>query len=280
MLKIRSVLALLLLLLPSVGCALAVAGGSEAQQAVQSGPALREDQPALIFLAPHNNNRYAVGAQVLLHAEARDLGEGIARIEFYDNFDDLIDTVEAPGGGVQESLSAVASWEVPSAQRHFLRARAFRADGTASNIAELSIEGVAVAETVPLLPAVSLLGSGGNAIPPNLATDNAALTPGADSAETSPPTLEATEETVPPPTLEASLNATVTGASALNVRLGPSVNSQIVNSVPQGSTIEIVGRSEDNQWYATPLPDGSYGWVYGQYLQFEGDPVTLPLVSA
>lgn len=47
----------------------------------------------------------------------------------------------------------------------------------------------------------------------------------------------------------------------LTVRLGPGTNYPVVETLPNGITLDIIGRSEDGRWYQVLLPDGSDGWV-------------------
>jgi heat shock protein HslJ len=56
----------------------------------------------------------------------------------------------------------------------------------------------------------------------------------------------------------------VTGAPlGANVRSGPGINFPIIGLAQNGDEGEIVGRSADNRWWATPVPSapGGIGWV-------------------
>lgn len=257
----------LCLILTTLACSLSPAGDSPSTG--DNRPVLGEDRPAIVFLAPQMGNKYAAGSQILLHAEARDLGAGVARIEFYDNFDTLIETVTAENPAGQPVLTAIVPWQSTMSQVHFLKARAFRADGTQSNLQEISIEIVALesfaASETTAEPAVTEV-----------------ATADSTSAESTTPEPAASAETpaVSGDPLQVRLNATVNGAETLNVRSGAAVSASVLQTVRRGAQLELVGRSADNQWYATPLANGSYGWVFGQYLQIEGDPTTLPLVTS
>lgn len=259
----------ILLLLTSLACSLSATVDENSDVPKQS--IVNTERPTVVLLAPQTGNQYAVGVDILLHAEARDLGTGVARIEFYDSFDAMIGTVNAQNPQGDSRLSGTVTWRVPSAQSHLLSARAFRADNTQSGLAEIVIEAVNV-NNAPIIPAVSNLNV---TQPPN---PQPAATTQTDQSSTTQPT-PTTSSSQPTPTTLPALNATIINANSLNIRVGPNVNSDIVNVIQRGTTLQIVGRNDDNLWYATPLPNGSYGWVFGQYLDFDGDPSTLPLVA-
>ncbi|NJL93814.1 MAG: SH3 domain-containing protein [Anaerolineae bacterium] len=234
-------------------------------------PVLRADQPAVVLLAPQAGSRFVEGAPVILLAEARDLESGVVRIEVYDHFDQLIDTVEAEEADGVPRLSGQATWQAVQAQQHFLKVRAFRADGTASNTAEVMVlvEAAPAGFEMPVLVATEPEPS------PSPANDTAT----APEATAAAPDEGATPDSSPEPTTTPGLAATVVDANVLNIRLGPSVNANIVQTAARGAQLTLVGRTADSQWYATPLQAGGFGWVFGQYLAFEGDPSTLPVAS-
>jgi hypothetical protein len=88
----------------------------------------------VVWLAPKTGNRYAQGTPIQLYALARDLGTGVAKIEFYDNFDQIIATVTAPNPQGVPELSGIVTWTPTQPQLTFVRVRAFRADGTALSL--------------------------------------------------------------------------------------------------------------------------------------------------
>ena len=252
------------ILMATLACSLAVDDGT------QNGarrPVVGAERPAVVLLAPASGNRYALGTRVMLYAEASDLGAGVARVEFYDNFDEVIATVAASNPNGDPTVTAIVPWTPPSAQRHFIRVQAFRADGTESSREETFIEVVDVA---------------GAPVPQQ--TEDATSQQGAvQPAQTTQPAQEAATAADAPPAQNATnttLTATV-NVEALNVRVAPDINASIATpAITSGVRIELVGRSADNLWYATPIEGGGVGWVFGQPLQIDGDPSTLPLVAA
>lgn len=258
------------LLLATLACALAPQG---ANPSADNRPSLSDARPALIIIAPQSGQRYALGAEIHLYAEAQDPQGGVARIEFYDNFDEIIGTVNASSPNGERNFSGEIRWRPPTTQRHFIRARAFRADDTASNLQEVSIE------VVPL--------EGFQAPPaqtestPESETDIEAET-APETQELLPPPPETDSETAPE--VSGGLSAVVT-TQVLNVRVAPRVDSVMAGPVlTAGTRIELIGRNEDGQWFAIQLPSGSIAWIYGgtnvsPTLQIEGDAGSLPFVT-
>jgi heat shock protein HslJ len=81
-----------------------------------------------------------------------------------------------------------------------------------------------------------------------------------------PPTATATAQPLPPtPAIPYGIVSTRDG---VNVRSGPGTVYPIVGGLDQGDRLEIVGRSADFLWWATPWGASStgIGWVSGQYV--------------
>jgi hypothetical protein len=233
----------------TLACSLSPSSTAEGDQR----PVLREDRPVIVFLAPQQGNRYRAGTEIWLHAEARDLGGKLQRVEFIDTFDQIISTTTAQNPQGDEQIVALAPWQSSMAQTHLLKAIAVRTDGVESST-ELSIEIVAA----PTTPTATI-----NPIP--LTT----------------PTLMPTPEggLSPTPNTEAALTGTV-NVSSLNVRAAPSQSAAVLQAFVQGNTVEIVGRSVDSVWYAIRLPGDNFGWVFAQYVTVTGDTSNLPVVAA
>ena len=77
-------------------------------------------------------------------------------------------------------------------------------------------------------------------------------------------TSEEAEEIAPTPDdLRPASYAIVSGASGVNVRSGPSTAFPSLGVAPFGAELELIGRSVDSNWWATPIqnaPNGR-GWV-------------------
>jgi|GEM_PF-573497 len=93
-------------------------------------------------------------------------------------------------------------------------------------------------------------------LPPDVMDMMAAMNTGSDTTTTSS---------------GSSLMGTVsTSASAVNVRSGASMDSEIVTTVPTGTTIEIMGRSEDSGWVMVSA-NGTSGWIATDLVTVDGD---------
>lgn len=55
--------------------------------------------------------------------------------------------------------------------------------------------------------------------------------------------------------------ATVTGAFALNVRIGPSTDNAVITTVPLGTQVVLLGRNYLSDWAQVQLANGTKGWV-------------------
>ena len=254
-----------LIILTSLACSLSV---GDAPAMVNDPQALNEDRPSVLLLSPAQGNRYAVGTEIFLHAEAADLGAGVAKIEFYDNFDEVIGLVNAINPDGDPRLTAIVPWQIPSeAQTHFVKARAFRVDGTQSGLEEVAIEAVIPdplqqppTQTPSPVPSIT------PSPDPNAGANPVATEPPSDNGESAAPITT---------TLAATVNV-----DAVNVRVAPATNAQIAAPPLQnGTTIELVGRSEDSTWVTYLLPSGNAAWVFAAQLDINGAPSTLPLVA-
>lgn len=91
------------------------------------------------------------------------------------------------------------------------------------------------------------------------------------SALPSDPNLQTAALSQPQPTIAGPAAAPETltrtdtiGASAVNLRSGPSSNAQTLSVLQPGQQIEISG--EQDGWIEVTLPDGTTGWVYSRYV--------------
>lgn len=88
------------------------------------------------------------------------------------------------------------------------------------------------------------------ATPTNTLIPTDTFTPTATNTPSSTPTNTATPAT---PIVQIR--------TELTVRLGPGTNYPVVNTLPSGIILDIIGKSQDGRWYQVLLPDGSGGWV-------------------
>lgn len=237
---------ILILTITSFACTLAV-GSGESQD---SRSILTDDRPSVALLIPTNGSHYALGTEILIYAEARDLGAGVVRIEFIDNFDNKIGTVTATQA--QPELKGTVRWKPIAAQTYLIRAQAYRTDDTASHPQEISV-------VVEEKQGVVVVNSTQDAPNPTQSTSTT------NSATNAPPAI---------------LLEGVVRTNALNVRSEPNTNAaRIAPAVTDGEVIQLVGRSEDQAWYLIRLENGDFGWVFGEFVEVRGDANTLPTVK-
>lgn len=222
--------------------------------ATSEKPLLTEDRPTVLILAPAAGNAYAVGSEVTIHAVARDLGPGVARIEVTIDIpgQPVILTQEATNPAGDARLEAILTWTAAGNQAYLINVQAFRADGTASAIATTSMM---------IKPAPDIL-------PP-------AVTPESSTSGGSEPA--ATEEVGGIPNLPPGLPGTVNAITP--VRQGPDPSYQIVLTAGQNEAVTVVGRSADATWYVIQVGTG-YGWIFASFVNVTGDTSTLPVVDA
>ncbi len=146
---------------------------------------------------------------------------------------------------------------------------------TVTALSLLPTETVTASEGVTAVEAVTL---------PATITDVEAVTLPATITATAPVTLPATitptdtltESATPVPAGEAdagpdSVQATTT--TTANVRVGPTTNDEIADTLPAGATVELVGVTEDGLWYL--LSTGT--WLFNTLA--DPAPTDLPLAT-
>lgn len=81
------------------------------------------------------------------------------------------------------------------------------------------------------------------------------------------------------PQIPAGCTATVTAPAGLRVRSGPGTRYEHLYSLPNGTTVPIVGRTGDNDWWQVRASDGLVGWVSAEYTDPSGDCRAIPVVQ-
>ncbi|TAH54170.1 MAG: hypothetical protein EYC68_00150 [Chloroflexota bacterium] len=88
------------------------------------------------------------------------------------------------------------------------------------------------------------------------------------------PTLtpRATRTAIPSP-----INAVVT--DTLRVREQPSTSARILGRLQKDAVVQLLSRSDDNQWFSIEYPSssGQLGWIFGQVVTPDGDISKLPV---
>ena len=63
-------------------------------------------------------------------------------------------------------------------------------------------------------------------------------------------------------------NVAVVAVDAANARSGPSIASSVIDQVPYGTEVEIVGQSAD--WFKVKLPDQRVAWMAAGWIVVPG----------
>jgi hypothetical protein len=207
---------------------------------------VREDRPALVLLAPVTGNVYAAGTQVTLHALATDIEGTISRIEFIIDLpgEELVLVYPSDNPEGEASLEAVMTWEAFGNQTYIVHAHAYRSAGDPNDL--------------------------GDDVPSNEGlTSITVVDPSSAGPVPDTPSLDETPEvTEIAPTDDSSIDldslqvviATVSAVTA-PIRQGPGVTYELIENIPQGQMIEVVGRSEDSVWFAIRLIMVSDGYL-------------------
>ncbi|MBN1284897.1 MAG: SH3 domain-containing protein [Anaerolineae bacterium] len=77
----------------------------------------------------------------------------------------------------------------------------------------------------------------------------------------------------------AGCAAMITAEAGLRVRSGPGTDYDHLYSLPNGTTVAIIGRVGDNSWWQVRASDGLVGWVSAAYTDPSGDCRFVPVVQ-
>ena len=134
-----------------------------------------------------------------------------------------------------------------------------------------------------LLPSTATLSPTITPIPPT-ATASATTTPSpmptATFTATDTPTLTATATDTPTPTPTPTVFALVRSRRRVNIRSGPGIRFAASGSLAPGSGVQVIGQSEDGDWYQVRLEDGAEGWVSASLLLIEDAPPPFAAVAS
>ena len=83
----------------------------------------------------------------------------------------------------------------------------------------------------------------------------------------------------PSVTVASSVSVTIDVPYGLNVRVQPSLASDIVALLENGTTVPAISRYVDDQWVMVALGDGAQGWLFVEFAVIEGDLNSLPVTS-
>jgi hypothetical protein len=85
------------------------------------------------------------------------------------------------------------------------------------------------------------------------------------------------ENSLPAPTIPAVILPPIPEGMArvnaywLNFRDGPSEENEVLALLSIGQLLLPIGRNETADWLLVELPDGTQGWLFGEYVDYDGD---------
>jgi uncharacterized protein YgiM (DUF1202 family) len=74
--------------------------------------------------------------------------------------------------------------------------------------------------------------------------------------------------------------ADVIAEPAGNLRVGPSTEYPVVQELPTGTEVDVVGKQQQPRWYKVVHPDGSVGWVWKDVVVTVGQDQQIPVTTA
>ncbi len=208
----------------------------------QDGGSAVTDIPVVVITTPVNGSQVSVNQPLTVQATASDPA-GVVRMELWVSGLKTAESISPVAQG-QPTLTASFQWTPEAPGSYTLEVRAYNERGAVSA--------------------------------PTLITVNAA---GGGPAGTDTPTVTPTLET---PTATVPGSPSLTTQTDLNVRAGPGIQYDLLGLLPTGTTVEVIGRSGDQQWWQirfSPAADG-IGWVsadpaYSSISNVEGVPVVI-----
>lgn len=244
---------------------------SDAIPNVFSGP------PVVQIAAPLPNATFLNGVTVNIQARVSNAGSDVNRVDVSVD-DDVIAEISDPNTAGVPAFSITQSWQASGAGNHTISVTAYRADGTASDPASVTINVVAQAgnpttentdepdsqQSPP--PAV------GNEPDEGDAADNGENESPPAPTDAPEPTTAPEPSTTPTPSVPMA-----TFTTGVNVRRGPgTVFEPPIGSFAANESTEVLAISSDRNWYKVKYYNGE-GWVFANLMTVAGNADNLPV---
>lgn len=245
-----------------------------------------DSPPTVRITAPLPNTTYLSGVAVNVQVQVINAGPDIDRVEV-STPDGLIGTLPQPNPAGAAAFGVTQTYTPDEAGTHVIQAVAYRADGTESVMASVTIN---VVDELPsrATSTVEPTGTGAAATATNTVAATVTVAP-TNTRETSSsaPTAQATVGISINPTSASTSSTVATSAPAgtapiakfegvVNVRRGPSTNFEPpLGTFQAGQQTEILSQNNDGTWFKVKFANGE-GWVFAQITKTEGDIASLP----
>ncbi|MBC7813070.1 MAG: SH3 domain-containing protein [Burkholderiales bacterium] len=239
--------------------------------------------PTVRIAGPLPDTTFLENVAVNIQAQVANAGPDIARVEIsVDNT--IVTTIATPNTAGAATFSVAHAWPALGAGTHTINVTAFRANGSASQPASISITVSGPSVTVEATAEVEDSGIVDLEVSPEAGEDTSEEDQSGDDtqADTPPVTEEAStdEEPVEEPDDEEPDNSgppTARFTIGVNVRSGPStLFNPPIGSFAANQEAEITAVNPAGDWYKVRYFN-SEGWVFGQLMTLEGDTSSLPV---
>lgn len=234
--------------------------------------------PVVTLASPLPNASYAEGVSVIVQASVSNAGADINRVEIsVDNVIIATKTDPNPTGAL--TFSVTQAWSAEAAGQHSISVTAFRADGSASTPATV---------TVNVVDPATLSGGGDeeSSSGSDATTESGTSQQSSGGGSNTNPTATIAPTNTPRPTdppaataIPASATPNVPTArftTGINVRSGPGTNFEPpIGNFAANDTSEILALNTNGTWYRVRFR-GTDGWVFAQLAEVTGDLSGLP----
>ena len=245
-----------------------------------------DSPPTVRITAPLPNTTYLSGVAVNIQVQVSNAGPDIDRVEV-STPDGLIGTLPQPNPTGAAAFGVTQTFTPDEAGTHVIQAVAYRADGTESLMASVTINVVdelpsrATATTEPTDTGPAATST--NTLAATVAVAATSTSETSSSAPTAQPTVGVSIN----PTSAGTSSAVSTGAPSntapiakfegvVNVRSGPSTNFEPpLGTFQAGQQTEILSQNNDGTWFKVKFATGE-GWIFAQITKTEGDIASLP----
>lgn len=230
--------------------------------------------PAVRIVSPLPNATYLEGVAVNIQAQIGNAGADIDRVEVaVDN--SLIATLPDPNTSDAAQFNIVHTWTSAGIGSHMIAVTAFRADGSSSEPATVSIT---VRADAPVNPTLDTGAITQGAVQPPTATRTLrpSGTPPPATATSEAPAEQPTATTAAPAGSGSGEPPIASFSDGINVRRGPGTNfTPPIGAFLAGQTTRILAMNLTGDWYKVQFGI-TEGWVYAPLVTVTGDTSTLP----
>ncbi len=217
--------------------------------------------PVVRIIAPLPNATYREGVSVPIQAQVSNAGADIDRAEVSVD-GSIIQTFSEPNTSGAPAFSLTHTWTSEGAGTHSIDVIAFRADGTSSASAAVSV-------TVVTQTAIETEEPSPTSRPTTQPGGDTQTQQSAQQADTAEPTAVPASATPNTPQ--------ITTRQGINVRSGPGTNfNPPIGSLAAGATAPLLGRNPGGDWYKIQYYNAE-AWVFAGLVDTSGDTSNLPV---